>query len=201
MSSHSSYGLPGVYNASGITLADGDGAALQLSSTGGTKTTETSARRILEVRSSAAQTNGTTAAAFFSYDDSGSTGKLVYTLNEGTGDSVFVDKNNSGFGINVDQDANSASAATGLAIDVINAGAGAAYGVTVTNGRSGFGTATPVASAIVECASTTQGFLPPRMTTTQRDAISSPAAGLIIYNTSTNKLNVYTTAWEQVTSA
>lgn len=34
------------------------------------------------------------------------------------------------------------------------------------------------ASAILEAASTTQGFLPPRMTTAQRDAIASPALGL-----------------------
>lgn len=58
-----------------------------------------------------------------------------------------------------------------------------------------------VASALFEMSSTTQGFLPPRMTTTQRDAISSPAEGLVIYNTSTHKLNVFTTAWEAVTSA
>jgi len=57
------------------------------------------------------------------------------------------------------------------------------------------------AKAIFELVSTTKGFLPPRMTTTQRDAITSPPAGLIIYNTSTNKLNLYTTAWEVVTSA
>lgn len=56
-------------------------------------------------------------------------------------------------------------------------------------------------SAIVEFSSTTKGFLPPRMTGVQRDAIATPAAGLIIYNTTTNKLNVYTTAWEVITSA
>jgi len=48
--------------------------------------------------------------------------------------------------------------------------------------------------------STTKGFLPPRMTTTQRNAIASPAAGLMVYNTTTAKLNVYTTAWEAITS-
>jgi len=56
------------------------------------------------------------------------------------------------------------------------------------------------ASAKIEIQSTTQGFLPPRMTTTQRNAIASPAAGLMIYNTTTAKLNVYTTAWEAITS-
>ncbi len=70
-----------------------------------------------------------------------------------------------------------------------------------SDGRIGFGTATPNARAIIDLTSTTQGFLPPRMTTAQRDAISSPPAGLMIYNTTTNKLNVYTTAWEAITSA
>lgn len=60
----------------------------------------------------------------------------------------------------------------------------------------------PVASAVLESVSTTQGWLPPRMTTTQRDAISSPAEGLIVYNTTTHKLNVRAAAaWEAITSA
>lgn len=57
------------------------------------------------------------------------------------------------------------------------------------------------ATAEFQVDSTTKGFLPPRMTTAQRDAITSPAAGLMIYNTTTNKLNVYTTTWEVITSA
>jgi Fibrobacter succinogenes major domain (Fib_succ_major) len=52
----------------------------------------------------------------------------------------------------------------------------------------GIGTTTPNASAIAEMNSSTQGFLPPRMTTVQRDAILSPAAGLTIYNTTVNCL-------------
>lgn len=56
-------------------------------------------------------------------------------------------------------------------------------------GRVGIGTE-PVVSAILEVASTTMGFLPPRMTTAQRDAISSPANGLVLYNSSTDKLQV-----------
>jgi hypothetical protein len=72
----------------------------------------------------------------------------------------------------------------------------------IRNGSYGlFGSiSAPNASAILQADSTTQGFLPPRMTTTQRDAIGTPAAGLVIYNTTTNKLNVFTTAWEAVTS-
>lgn len=47
-----------------------------------------------------------------------------------------------------------------------------------------------------------KGTIPPRMTTTQRDAISSPIQGLIIFNTTTSKLNFYTgSAWEAVSSA
>jgi hypothetical protein len=46
-----------------------------------------------------------------------------------------------------------------------------------------FGGTTNVGSAIVNIESTTQGFLPPRMTTAQKIAITSPANGLIIYDT------------------
>jgi len=53
------------------------------------------------------------------------------------------------------------------------------------------GASFPVASAILELFSTTQGFLPPRMTTAQRDLIGTPVAGLIIYNATTNELNEY----------
>lgn len=59
--------------------------------------------------------------------------------------------------------------------------------------------ATGTSSALVAVTSTTKGFLPPRMTTTERDAISSAADGLIVYNTTTNKLNVYSAgAWGPV---
>lgn len=64
----------------------------------------------------------------------------------------------------------------------------------VTTGAGGFGTATPNAVAALDVTSTTKGFLPPRMTGTQRDAISAPPAGLMIYNSTTNKLQVRTNA-------
>jgi hypothetical protein len=68
-------------------------------------------------------------------------------------------------------------------------------GNSYLSGVLAIGTTSANASAKVDITSTTQGFLPPRMTSTQRDAISSPAAGLVIYNTTTSKLQVYTTAW------
>ena len=46
-------------------------------------------------------------------------------------------------------------------------------------------------SAVMEANSTTQGFLPPRLTTTQRDAIPNPVAGLTIWNTTNTQLEVY----------
>jgi hypothetical protein len=64
----------------------------------------------------------------------------------------------------------------------------------VTTGAGGIGTATPAASAQLEVASTSKGFLPPRLTTAERDAIAAPAAGLVLYNSTTNKLQVRTDA-------
>ena len=61
---------------------------------------------------------------------------------------------------------------------------GAHYGLIIEpNCRNGIGTASPAASAALDITSTTTGFLPPRMTTAQRNAISSPATGLTLYCT------------------
>lgn len=57
------------------------------------------------------------------------------------------------------------------------------------------------ASSLIDITSTSKGVLLPRMNTTQRDAISSPATGLTIYNTTTSALNVYNgSAWVAVGS-
>ena len=42
----------------------------------------------------------------------------------------------------------------------------------------------------VTVTSNTKGFLPPRMTTTERNAIGTPTNGLLLYNTTTNKLTL-----------
>ena len=55
------------------------------------------------------------------------------------------------------------------------------------------------ASAILDVQSTTLGVLLPRMTEAQMNAISSPAAGLMIYNTTTNNPNYFNgTVWISV---
>ena len=52
------------------------------------------------------------------------------------------------------------------------------------------------ASSIFELVSTTKGFLKPRLTTTQKNAISSPAAGLEVYDTTLNRPCFYDgTTW------
>lgn len=64
------------------------------------------------------------------------------------------------------------------------------------NAQVGIGTTTPDPSTALDISSTEQGFLPPRMTTAQRDAIASPADGLTIYNTTVNCLQWYNgTGW------
>jgi len=58
--------------------------------------------------------------------------------------------------------------------------------IITPEGRLGVGTIAPDSSSSVEVSTTSKGFLPPRMTNTQRDAIALPATGLMIYST-TNK--------------
>ena len=67
-------------------------------------------------------------------------------------------------------------------------------GTSTTNmfaGKTTFGaTSAPNAAAAIDVTSTTKGVLFPRMTGTQRDAISSAPDGLVIFNTTTTKLQV-----------
>jgi hypothetical protein len=56
-----------------------------------------------------------------------------------------------------------------------------------------------VPSAKMQLESTTQGFLPPRMTTAQINAIASPAEGLQVYNTTISHMCVYQAgAWAKL---
>lgn len=86
----------------------------------------------------------------------------------------------------------------------ITAGAGLKFSVCNTDtttgmvamqieagGNVGIGTSTPNDSALLDITSTTKGLLPPRMTTAQINAISSPADGLTVYNTDLSTLCFY----------
>jgi hypothetical protein len=68
------------------------------------------------------------------------------------------------------------------------------------NGLSvSIGSTSPSVTSLLNLTSTTKGFLQPRMTTTQRNAISAPAEGLRIYNTTTKKENFYNgTIWVEI---
>ncbi|MFV5695980.1 ice-binding family protein [Flavobacterium sp. LB3P122] len=65
-----------------------------------------------------------------------------------------------------------------------------------SNAQVGIGTTNPEVSSILDIQSTSKGFLLPRLTTAQRDAISSPATGLLIYNTTTSIFNFYNLGWK-----
>ena len=116
--------------------------------------------------------------------------------------------NTTGFGVG--NGANTANISTGTGGNTINLGTGAgANTLTLGNtntttklvfntgsGGIGINNTSPDASALLDMSSTSRGVLIPRMTTTQRDAITTPATGLQIYNTTTNALNYYNgTAW------
>jgi len=65
-----------------------------------------------------------------------------------------------------------------------------ALSVIITCARAqnvGIGTTSPAASAALDITSATKGFLPPRMTAAQRIVISTPAEGLLIYQTDGSK--------------
>jgi hypothetical protein len=65
-----------------------------------------------------------------------------------------------------------------------------------SSGNVGVNTFSINASAKLQVESTTQGFLPPRMTTTQKNAIATPAAGLMVYDTTLNQMSYYNaTTW------
>lgn len=65
------------------------------------------------------------------------------------------------------------------------------------NAQTGIGTTMPHASAKLDITSTDKGFLPPRMTSSQRTSIQNPATGLMVYQTDgTAGLYYYNgTAW------
>lgn len=92
--------------------------------------------------------------------------------------------------------------ATTAAIDlpsatVINTIANIGATNSITSGTMFGSVSAPNAAAAIEISSTTKGLLLPRMTTTQRNAITA-VAGLVIFNTTTTKMECYDGATWQV---
>ena len=150
-----------------------------------------------------------TRAAYFETDQSagasaGATGSAHFTSNNGTGDF-----NN--YGIRIATTTQGAGNAYGIMIDTdTGASTGSKYGIYVAGatsnnyfaGNVGVGIATPNASAILDLTSTTKGFVCPRMTIAQRDAISSPTTGLEVYVTdgSSGKYAYNGTGWDKISN-
>jgi hypothetical protein len=64
------------------------------------------------------------------------------------------------------------------------------------------GVITPDTSSILEIRSTSKGVLIPRLTTAQRNAIATPATGLMIFNTTTNAFNYYnSSSWIELAAS
>ena len=55
----------------------------------------------------------------------------------------------------------------------------------------GIGTTSPDESSMLDVQSTHKGFLAPRMTTVEKNAISSPATGLMVYDNDQGKFNYF----------
>ena len=110
-------------------------------------------------------------------------------------------------GINTPTPQNKLDVAGGVVIGATYAGASTAptNGLLV-EGHAGMGSTLKIgttpstinASSALEIESTTKGFVPPRMTTAQMNAIALPLVGSIIYNTTLNCLHQYktTVGWE-----
>jgi hypothetical protein len=127
--------------------------------------------------------------------------KSLYSNTTGTGntatgysalDNNTTGSNNTAIGYEADVESNNLTNATAIgyqatvaASNTIQLGNTSVTNVktsgTITAGGLGLGVNSPNTSAILEVSSTTQGFLPPRMTYAQRNLISNPANGLMVF--------------------
>ena len=147
------------------------------------------------------------------YNSGGFGSAAIYTSQFQTGNAgdnlIFTTKNSIGGwntgGIVINTSGNLGVNTTTIGSSLqVNGNAAIGYSAataTPTNGLSvagtvNIGTNTSVTTAALQVSSTTQGFLPPVMTTTQKNAIATPASGLIVYDTTLNALNFYNgTSW------
>lgn len=73
---------------------------------------------------------------------------------------------------------------------------------TLTQAQVGIGTNSPNAQAVLDLSSTSKAFILPRLSTSQRDlSITSPVAGMLIFNTTTRKFQGYVGSGSSITVA
>jgi hypothetical protein len=141
------------------------------------------------------KTRGTTATSTTAVQSGDTLGSVAFYGADGTANQVFA-------------------AITGVVDGAVSAGVvptsitfttgtsvGTQRAVITSAGLMGIGTGTPASCAIVDVTSTTLGFKFPVMTTTQKNAIGTPVAGLVVFDSTLAKLCVYSgSAWQTITS-
>jgi hypothetical protein len=151
----------------------------------------------------------TTTDAGFKLDVNGTARVLTTTVNGGNGGANTLNvSNGSNFGLSIWGYGNNPIIASFNSITIGRYTTGIAQGATSSNtmyfdlsgqkasvGNSGLLNSIAF-SAVFEVQSTNKGFMPPRMTTTQKNAIATPDAGLQIYDSTLNRPCFYDgTSW------
>jgi 3-dehydroquinate dehydratase len=141
------------------------------------------------------KTRGTTATSTTAVQSGDTLGSVVFLGSDGTSNQAFGAI--TGF---VDGAVSAGTVPTAVSITAGTTSGTERMRIT-SAGLMGIGTGTPASSAIVDVTSTTLGFKFPVMTTTQKNAIVSPVAGLVIFDSTLAKLCVYSgAAWQTITS-
>lgn len=170
--------------ANGTTSAD---ASMTATVSGGSAATATCNR-------TASASTGTSTATANTTVTAGGVAASTYTIVGASGSLFQIATAITGGGTASAGASFTASVAGGI---VLSTGTGPTQRVFINqSGQTVVGASTATVSALFEVQSTTLGMLGPRMTTAQRNAITTPAVGLQIVNTNTNQpeANVGSTA-------
>lgn len=141
------------------------------------------------------KTRGTTATSTTAVQSGDTLGSVIFLGADGTSNQAFGAI--TGF---VDGAVSAGTVPTAISITAGTTSGTERMRIT-SAGLMGIGTGTPASCAIVDVTSTTLGFKFPVMTTTQKNAIGTPVAGLVVFDSTLAKLCVYSgSAWQTITS-